>query len=84
MVLQRAGATVWGFGVPGAQVTTEFRGRALTATVGTDGVWRMNVTSPANATPTDFVFRHAGQPVTVTLRDVLFGDVFLCGGKPPP
>ena len=42
MVLQRAGATVWGFGVPGAQVATEFRGRALTATVGGDGVWRMN------------------------------------------
>ena len=80
MVLQRAGATLWGFGVPGAQVTTAFHGRALTATVGADAIWRVNISSAANTTPTDFVFRHTGEPGTVALRDVLFGDVFLCGG----
>ena len=42
MVLQRApdSARIWGFGHAGAEVTTNFRGKAWTTTVGKDGVWR--------------------------------------------
>ena len=82
MVLQRTqAATVWGFGDPGVTVTTTFLGATLQTTVGQDGVWRQAL-PPQKATATPTTLSFAGSDGgTAQLRDVLFGDVFLCGGQ---
>ena len=82
MVLQRTqAATVWGFGDPGVTVTTTFLGSTLQTTVGQDGVWRQAL-PPQKATATPTTLSFAGSDGgTAQLRDVLFGDVYLCGGQ---
>jgi len=82
MVLQRepASALVWGFAPAGTEVTTTFRSVEYTSKAGSDSVWRVHL----EATP-------AGGPYTITfaassgeeaaLVDVLFGDVYICGGQ---
>ena len=82
MVLQRTqAATVWGFGDPGVTVTTTFLGATLQTTVGGDGVWRQAL-PPQKATATPTTLSFAGSDGgTAELRDVLFGDVYLCGGQ---
>ena len=84
MVLQRApkAAVVFGLGTPGETVTTTFKGAALpAAVVGADGVWRQALPPTAaskDATTISFAGSSGGSAV---LKDVLFGDVFLCGGQ---
>lgn len=83
MVLQRAPqqAILWGFGEPGAKITTELAGKALTTTVSADGVWRQVLPpTPASTVPTDVVFSDEGS-TKLALRNVLFGDVFICSGQ---
>lgn len=82
MVLQRdVPATVWGFADVGASVKTLFQGNTYSATAGADGVWRQALP----ATPGGFTaftlkfFASTGE--TAALSDVVFGDVFLCGGQ---
>lgn len=83
MVLQRAPkeAIVWGFATAGTTVTTTFGTKKITSTAGTDTVWRANLgANPASKTPTTLTFK-ASSGETATLSDVLFGDVFVCGGQ---
>ena len=84
MVLQRhpKAAVVWGFGDAGVTVTTTFLGQALPpATVGADGVWRQVLPAqPATTTPTTISFSGTDGG-RAELKDVLFGDVFLCSGQ---
>ena len=84
MVLQRAPqqAVIWGHTKPGATVTTKFDSvGTYTATAGADGVWRQKLpaTVASKRTYTIAVSGSAGE--AQTLSDVLFGDVYLCGGQ---
>lgn len=83
MVLQRAprSATVWGHTAAGASVATTFDGKTYTATAGADGVWRQQLPpTPASKRAYALAFRSsAGE--NATLSDVLFGDVYICGGQ---
>ena len=84
MVLQRkpAAATVWGFAAPGTTVTTTiFGGTTITSKAGADSVWRAKLPpSSASSSPSTLHF-NASSGETATLSDVLFGDVYLCGGQ---
>jgi sialate O-acetylesterase len=84
MVLQRApqSALLWGFGEPGLLVQTTLFGLPLgPAKVGTDRIWRQTLPpTPASSTPTT-ISLNGSDGTTVLLSDVLFGDVFICGGQ---
>jgi sialate O-acetylesterase len=82
MVLQRdsSSAVVWGTAPPGAVVSTSFNGNVLKASPGADGVWRQVLPStPAGGPYTISMSSSTGG--SLSLSDVLFGDVFLCGGQ---
>lgn len=82
MVLQRApqAATVWGFAAPGTVVTTTFNSQKYTARAGADTIWRQALAPTAAGGPYTIVFS-ASTGQSASLTDVLFGDVYLCGGQ---
>ena len=82
-VLQRdTAATVWGFGTVGATVTATLDGApAGNASVGADTLWRIALPAqPASAAPRTLAFAQS-DGATATLEDIVFGDVYLCGGQ---
>jgi len=83
MVLQRApaAAVVWGFAPAGTTVKTLFGGTTYSSTAGADTVWRQALPpTPASAAGATIAFT-ASTGETATLADVLFGDVYVCGGQ---
>jgi len=96
MVLQRAPqqAVVWGFTAPNATVTTTMSPSACAgetacarlsfeAVAGADGTWRQRLPpTPASTTPYTLTFASSNSSAErATLVDVLFGDVYICGGQ---
>ena len=86
MVLQRAprAAVVWGLATPGTLVATTFLGVTYTSRAGADQVWRQALPpQPASpsAGPGVAIAFNASSGETAALEDVLFGDVYLCGGQ---
>ena len=83
MVLQQnSTATVWGFATPGAAVTvtTSWDGRSYRVRSGSDGIWRAGVQTPA-ASYRSYELRVSGDGGSLTIRDVLVGEVWLAGGQ---
>ena len=90
MVLQRApaSAVVWGFAPKGTTVTTTIGGTTITSTANSTTVgaphccvWRATLPpTAANATAQTISFA-ASTGERATLTDVLFGDVYVCGGQ---
>jgi sialate O-acetylesterase len=79
MVLQRnAKVKLWGWAQPGERIQVRFNKKTYKATTGNDGKWAIFLQ------PTK-----AGGPYTIqidasnhiTLKDVLFGDVWVCAGQ---
>jgi len=70
---------VWGWGEPGEQVKVTLAGQSLSARVAADGTWKVRF---ANLKP-----QSEPQTMTVTgtrsltVRDVLVGEVWLCSGQ---
>ena len=83
MVLQRGvPVPVWGRAEPGEEVTVEFAGRRQTATAAADGAWKVKLDAlDASAEPRELVVRGSKSAKPVVLKDVLVGDVWLCGGQ---
>eukprot|EP00927_Polykrikos_kofoidii_P053737 TRINITY_DN48299_c0_g1_i1.p1 TRINITY_DN48299_c0_g1~~TRINITY_DN48299_c0_g1_i1.p1 ORF type:complete len:615 (-),score=61.73 TRINITY_DN48299_c0_g1_i1:62-1786(-) len=82
MVLQRApfNASVWGYSAPGATVELRVGEASAAATADSRGVWRASLPpQPASKTPVELTASSGG--VVLTLKDVLFGDVWLCSGQ---
>ncbi|HVU25150.1 MAG TPA: sialate O-acetylesterase [Opitutus sp.] len=79
-VLQRGQPVpVWGFADPGEQVTVSFHGTTVRGVAGADRRWSAILPAePANAQAADLVV--SGRS-TVTVRDVVVGDVWLCSGQ---
>ncbi len=78
-VLQRDKAVpVWGTADPNEAVTVTFNGQAKTATAGADGAWMVNLDPLKAGGP--FEMTLAGKN-TVTLKDVLVGEVWICSGQ---
>ena len=83
MVLQRAPqqAVIWGAIKAGTAVTTSFGGEVFHTTADATGVWRQKLPpTPATATRHTITIK-AASGETATMENVLFGDVYLCGGQ---
>lgn len=83
MVLQRdANITFWGLDTPSSSITVTYRGITLPTTTAT-AAGRFSVVLPAlpmNATPDDISVA-SSTTGTVTLTDVLLGDIFVLSGQ---
>jgi sialate O-acetylesterase len=80
MVLQRElPVPVWGWADAGEQVTVSFAGQKKSITTGADGKWRVDLAAlTTSAESRDFTV--AGKN-TITLHDVLVGEVWLGSGQ---
>jgi sialate O-acetylesterase len=79
MVMQRGmEAPVWGTASPGERVTVELAGRSAFATAGPDGAWSLRLPPLEAGGPWTLTARGSS---LVEIRDVLAGDVWLCGGQ---
>uniref|UniRef100_A0A6B2L341 Sialate O-acetylesterase domain-containing protein n=1 Tax=Arcella intermedia TaxID=1963864 RepID=A0A6B2L341_9EUKA len=82
MVLQRAPqrAHLWGWTTAGATVSVLFNGQTYTSTADSTGQWSSYLpATPAGGPYTIKISSSAGQ--SALLEDVLFGDVYVCGGQ---
>ncbi len=79
-VLQRdKPVPVWGSAGAGDSITVTFHGQTAKATAGADGRWKLGIGPfSASADPADLVV--VGRN-TLTLHDVVVGDVWLCSGQ---
>lgn len=83
MVLQREMAVpVWGEATPGATITVEFGDQKKTTTAGDDTKWRV-VLDPLQASfePRTMTISSSADAATITLPDVLVGEVWICSGQ---
>jgi len=79
MVLQRGMADpVWGWTTPGKVVTVSLNGRKARAIAGADGKWMAKIGPFKAGGP--YTLDVSG-PQTVTLKNVLIGDVWICSGQ---
>jgi sialate O-acetylesterase len=70
---------VWGRAEAGEHVTVTFKGQQVGTTTGPDGRWTVSLAAvPASAEPAELTV--AGKS-TVTIRDVLVGEVWLVSGQ---
>ena len=80
MVLQRGKPVrFWGWVAPGTAIRVELDGRVGTAIAGSDGRWEAEVKAPAPGGPYVVIVSSLDQ--SITLHEVLVGDVWLCGGQ---
>jgi sialate O-acetylesterase len=71
---------VWGWATPGAKIEVAFDGRVATATAADDGAWRVELPAHDAGGPFAITVREDSGD-TVTVRDVLVGDVWLASGQ---
>lgn len=80
MVLQRGKPIpVWGWGVPGEQVSVSLELDRQEATVDPNGKWRLEM--PTREAGGPYVFEVRSGIETVVFRDVWVGEVWLCSGQ---
>lgn len=79
MVLQRGRALpVWGWADAGEKVTVSIAGRSASSRAGDDGRWELTLGSLPAGGPHVLTIKGAN---TLTISDVLVGDVWLCSGQ---
>ncbi|MGA2246552.1 MAG: sialate O-acetylesterase [Verrucomicrobiota bacterium] len=80
MVLQRGKPNpIWGWSKPGDFIQVIFAGQTHQTVAGADGRWQIQVQPPPTGGPYTLAISTAGQ--TVVLREILVGDIWLCGGQ---
>lgn len=80
MVLQRAAKIpVWGTADAGEKVTVKVAGQQQSATADDKGKWRVELAAIDAKEPVEFTV--TGAKDTVTFKDVLVGEVWLCSGQ---
>jgi sialate O-acetylesterase len=80
MVLQQKLANpIWGWDVPGTEVSVAFAGQTKTAKAGADGRWTVKLDPvPANAKPAAMTIKGTS---TRELKNILVGEVWICSGQ---
>src|SRR5688572_11673678 len=80
MVLQQGSAApIWGTAAAGEQVTVSFGGQNVTATADDSGKWVAKLAAlEASAKPAPLTVKGKN---TITLNDVLVGEVWVCSGQ---
>ncbi len=81
MVLQRdKPASIWGWAQPGEKVTVSIGDHEQSTTAAEDRTWKVALPAMvANATPQTLTIRGASE--TLTLGNILVGDVWVLGGQ---
>ena len=80
MVLQQeATLPVWGWANPQEKIVVTFGNKKAETTAGADGKWRVNLPALLDGTPAGRL-TVAGTN-TITLKDVLVDEVWLCSGQ---
>jgi sialate O-acetylesterase len=81
MVLQRdKPIPVWGWTAPGETVTVSFGGQTQKTTAAEDRAWKVTFTAlPANTEPQQLIVR--GKDGSLTLENILIGDIWVLGGQ---
>lgn len=81
MVLQQERPIAFfGSADPGSSVTVEFNGKKVTVKAGDDGKWRAEFPA-VKAGETAYMVRISDGKKSVTLNDVLVGEVWFCSGQ---
>ncbi|RYY59827.1 MAG: hypothetical protein EOO05_12025 [Chitinophagaceae bacterium] len=79
MVLQRdKPVPVWGWADPKEKIQVSFNNQVRSVTAGKDGKWRVDLAPTAAGGP--FTLTVKGKN-TITINDVLVGEVWLCSGQ---
>ena len=82
MVLQRGRLdTFWGWSDPGDKITVQIGDATATGVAGADRLWEAKIQAPAPGGPYTVKITGAGANETVDFKNVLVGDVWLCGGQ---
>ena len=81
MVLQREKPiTIWGWALAGEEVSVSFGGKTQTTKAGADRSWKVIFPAmPATAEPLQMTIK--GKAATLTLDNILMGDVWVMGGQ---
>ncbi len=81
MVLQRdKPLNIWGWAAPGEEVTLAFAGQQVRAKAAADRSWQVTLKPmPANRQPQSLTIK--GKGTTLTLENILVGDVWVLGGQ---
>jgi len=81
MVTQRdKPVRVWGWAAPGEKVTVSFAGQTQSAAADKERLWQVTLTAmKANSTPQTMTIK--GKDKTLTLENILIGDVWVLGGQ---
>ncbi len=81
VVLQRGiKAPVWGWAAPGQKVTVSLAGDNYETTAGADGKWMLRIKPLTAGGPYQMAVAAQNGP-TVTLNNVMAGDVWICSGQ---
>jgi sialate O-acetylesterase len=81
-VLQRdRRVPIWGWTQPKTKVVVRFDGEKQTVRAADDGRWTVSIAPHAAGGPHSLSVNGAGKGEFVTSRNLLFGDVWLCGGQ---
>ena len=79
MVLQRNDTTrLWGWASPNEEVSMRFKNKSYSCKTNADGEWMIKLPPQKAGGPFQMVFTASN---TITLQNILFGDVFLCSGQ---
>ena len=81
MVMQRqTEAAIWGTATANStvRITTSWNKRSYSAQAGTDGKWKVKVSTPAAGGPYSIT---VNQGNTIVLKNVLIGEVWVCSGQ---
>ncbi len=80
MVLQREKPLeIWGWADPGERVQVAFEGQLLKTKADAQGAWSVTLKAMPHGGPYTLVI--SGQKNTITLEDILLGDVWVCSGQ---
>ena len=83
MVLQRdLQVPIWGWATPGEAINVSFSGQQAKTKAEADGKW-MVMLKPlkANSKPAKMTITSGGEENTVTLENILVGEVWICSGQ---
>ena len=79
MVMQRdTRVPVWGWGTPGELISVQIAGNTVQVTADSRGDWKVTLEPVPAGGPYELVISGKN---TITVKDVLFGEVWLCSGQ---